>query len=133
MFSHVQSLINKANVASEDLLDDYIEAHIHGEISLKNDIECVVLDPIYRGTEIEFQANALDVPVKWHQGFSLSIEAMQQYPNYRGQQFIELAKKFAENGKVNAKIVGEAVTKLGYDEQDIKKVWHYLARFGYQS
>lgn len=133
VFSHVQSLIDKATVASEDLLDDYIEAHIHGEISLQDDVECVVLDPIYRGTEIELQANALNVPVKWHQGFSLSIETMQQYSGYRGLQFIELAKRLAINGKINAKIVGEAVTKLDYDEQDIKKVWHYLARFGYQS
>lgn len=129
--SQVQALIDKANSASEDLLDDYVEAHIHGEISLKNDIECVVLDPIYRGTNIEHQANALGVNVKWHQGFSLSIEVMKNYPNYRGQQFIELAKQLAENGKINAKIIGEAVTKLGYDEQDVKKVWHYLARFGY--
>ena len=129
--SHLQSLIDKANSASEDLLDDYIEAHIHGEISLKNDIECLVLDPIYRATEIELQANALGVPVEWHQGFTLSIKTMQKYPNYRGQQFIELAKQFALNVEINAKIVGEAVTILGYDEQDVKKVWHYLARFGY--
>ncbi|MFY8351137.1 DUF3626 domain-containing protein [Pseudoalteromonas sp. SSM20] len=131
VFSQVQALIDKVNLAREDLLDDYIEAHIHGGISLQDDIECVVLDPIYRGTEIELQANALGVPVKWHQGFLLSIEVMKQYPDYRGQQFIELAKQFAENGNINAKIVGEAVTKLGFDEQDVKKVWHYLARFGY--
>ena len=39
----VGSLISKANLANSDLLDDYIEAHIHGVISLENDVECLVL------------------------------------------------------------------------------------------
>lgn len=47
--------------------------------------------------------------------------------------FIELATELAHNGKINARILGLAITEQGYDEQDIKKVWHYLARFGYRT
>ncbi|GLX86952.1 hypothetical protein tloyanaT_32050 [Thalassotalea loyana] len=132
-FEQVSGLIDKALAATTDMLDDYVEAHIHGEISLKDDIECVVLDPIYRDSAIEQQALSLGVPVKWHNGFELSIEEMSRYPEYRGIRYIELAKALAQNEKVNAKILGLAVTQQGYDEQDVKKVWHYLARFGYRS
>ncbi len=131
--SRVKALIDKASSSDVDLLDDYIEAHVHGIISLKDDIECLVLDPIYRSTIIEERAVKLGVPIKWHNGYELSIEEMSRYPDYRGQSFIELAKKLAVNGKINAKILGLAVTEQGYDQQDVKKVWHYLARFGYQS
>lgn len=131
--SRVQALVDKALSSDVDLLDDYIEAHVHGVISLKDDIECLVLDPIYRSTIIEERAAKLGVPIKWHNGFELSIEEMSRYPDYRGQSFIELAKKLAVNGKINARILGLAVTQQGYDQQDVKKVWHYLARFGYKS
>ncbi|CAK1693509.1 hypothetical protein VCRA2123O444_140046 [Vibrio crassostreae] len=68
------SLIDKALASDSDLLDDYIEAHIHGEISVKDDIECIVLDPIFRASSIEQQAVNLGVPVKWHNGYELSLE-----------------------------------------------------------
>jgi hypothetical protein len=133
VFNRVNPLIEKALASNSDLLDDYIEAHIHGEISLKDDIECLVLDPIFRASSIEQHALNLGVPVKWHNGYELSLEEMSRYPDYRGYEYIELAKELAQNGRINAKILGLAVTKQGYDEQEVKKVWHYLARFGYQS
>lgn len=133
VFNRVNPLIEKALASNSDLLDDYIEAHIHGEISVKDDIECLVLDPIFRASSIEQHALNLGVPVKWHNGYELSLEEMSRYPDYRGYEYIELAKELAQNGRINAKILGLAVTKLGYDEQEVKKVWHYLARFGYQS
>lgn len=133
VFNRVNPLIEKALASNSDLLDDYIEAHIHGEISVKDDIECLVLDPIFRASSIEQHALNLGVPVKWHNGYELSLEEMSRYPDYRGYEYIELAKELAQNGRINAKILGLAVTKQGYDEQEVKKVWHYLARFGYQS
>ncbi len=129
----VSSLIAKANSANSDLLDDYIEAHIHGVISLKTDVECLVLDPIYRSSPVEEQAKQLGVPLKWHNGYELTIKKMSLYPHYRGKQFIQLAHDIAVNGVINAKLLGLAVTEQGYNEQDIKKIWHYLARFGYLS
>ena len=90
-------------------------------------------DPIFRTSPIEQLALKIGIPVKWHHGYWLSIEEMSRYPNYRGHEYIALAKESAQNGSINAKILGLAATKQGYDEQDVKKVWHYLARFGYQS
>ncbi|MFD2178488.1 DUF3626 domain-containing protein [Veronia pacifica] len=133
VFNRVSPLIDKALASNSDLLDDYIEAHIHGEVSVKDDIECLVLDPIFRASPIEQQAVNLGVPVKWHNGYALSLEEMSRYPDYRGQKYIELAEELALNGNINAKVLGLAVTRQGYDEQEVKKVWHYLARFGYQS
>ncbi|MBM7035243.1 DUF3626 domain-containing protein [Vibrio ulleungensis] len=126
-------LISKATEDNQDRLDDYIEAHIHGVLSIEQDIECIVLDPVYRNTPVEEQALALGIPVRWHNGYELSIEEMSRYPNYRGPQYIDLAREIARNGKINPKLLGLAVTEQGYDEQDIKKVWHYLARFGYRA
>ncbi|MBW3698454.1 DUF3626 domain-containing protein [Vibrio sp. T187] len=128
--NRLSALIDKASSSNQDRLDDYIEAHVHGVISVKNDIECLVLDPIFRGTTVEEHAMGIGIPIKWHNGYELSIERMSRYPDYRGQRFIDLAKQLSSNGKINAKLLGLAVTEQGYDEQDIKKIWHYLARFG---
>lgn len=133
VFNRISPLIDKSLTSNLDLLDNYIEAHIHGEISVKEDIACIVLDPIYRAGPIEQQALELGIPVKWHNGYKLCLEEMSCYPDYRGLKYIELAKELAQNESINAKILGLAVTKQGYDEQEVKKVWHYLARFGYQS
>ncbi|MFC5079731.1 hypothetical protein VTH8203_03351 [Vibrio thalassae] len=126
------TLIDKARLSSTDRLDDYIEAHIHGTLSLKDDVECVVLDPIFRATVIEQYALELGVPIQWHNGYELSIETMRQYLDYRGMPFVELAQELAQDGIINAQLLGLAVTSKRYDEQDIKKIWHYLARFGYR-
>ncbi len=129
--NQVMPLIQQARASNSDLLDDYIEAHIHGVVSIQQDIECIVLDPIYRGSEVNTLAQKLNIPIQWHNGFELDIQTMQQHPEYRGHEYIDLAKEIAVDGRITPDILGSAVTKQGYDEQDIKKIWHYLARFGY--
>ncbi|EGA68979.1 hypothetical protein VISI1226_06728 [Vibrio sinaloensis DSM 21326] len=129
--TRLKALITKASASEHDQLDDYIEAHIHGKVSISEDVECLVLDPSYRDTEIETHALKLNLPIKWHQGFQLSLTTMQRFADYRGRKFVQLAEKLAENGSLNPRLLGLAVTELNYDQQDIKKVWHYLARFGY--
>ena len=42
----------------DDLLDDYIEAQVHGPVRLDRDVEAVVLDPSFRGTRVEEIAGA---------------------------------------------------------------------------
>lgn len=131
-FEFLESLIELANNDTQDLLDSYIEAQIHGVISLKQDVECLVLDPAYKSSFIEEQANELNIPIRWHSGYELSIDEMELYPNYRGEKFINIAREISVKNTINPKLLGIAVTQQGYDEQDIKKVWHYLARFGYK-
>ena len=127
---NLDTLITKARSTPADLLDDYIEAHVHGVISLHDDIESIVLDPIYRESQVHEYASQLDIPIEWHSGFQLSVEEMSRYPDYRGLAFIELAQKVAPKGMLDVKLLGTAVNEYGFEEQDIKKIWHYLARFG---
>lgn len=131
--NRLKALIDMAELSNCDLLDDYIEAHIHDIVSLKEDVECLVLDPVFRGTSVEDYALRSGVPIRWHKGYELSLEQMRLYPEYRGQEYIDLAEELAQDGKINARLLGLAVTEQGYAEQDIKKIWHYLARFGYLS
>ena len=128
---YLEPLVALANGGQLDLLDDYIEAHVHGVISLAHDVECIVLDPIYKSTEIERQANKLNIPVRWHAGYELSIETMARYPNYRGKRIIQLANELALDGIVNPKLLGVAANEHSFDIQDVKKIWHYLSRYGY--
>lgn len=131
---NVGGLIVKANNTPPiDPLDDYIEAHIHGPISLANDVQNLVLDPIYCSTSIEAQASRLNIPILWHAGYELDLDTMRLFPDYRGAKFIELAQTLAKNGVINSKLIGQAMTERRYDSQDLKKVWHYLARFSYKT
>lgn len=53
-----------ADADQRDLLDDYIEAHVHGPLHLDRHVEALVLDPAHRGTRIEAAAAALPVPTE---------------------------------------------------------------------
>jgi hypothetical protein len=46
-------LIALAEADDKDLLDDYIEAQVHGPLLLAHDVEALVLDPCFRGTDVE--------------------------------------------------------------------------------
>lgn len=113
-----------------DDLDDYIEAQVHGPVRLATDVEALVLDPCYQGTEVQELAEKLPCPVRWHPGFSLTLEEMARYPDYRGPEFIELAREIAPGGLLTPRVIGEAAATGKYDPQALKRVWHYVARFG---
>lgn len=130
MADRVKNLIEMADSDTLDLLDNYIEAHIHGPISVNNDVEALVLDPIYKGTEVEKCAEKLQCDIHWHKGFKLSIAEFERHADYRGAEYVELAKLIEVEGYVNPSLVGMALGLGTYEPQDLKKVWHYLARFG---
>lgn len=123
-------LIAHALAACDDLLDDYIEAHVHGPVCLAEAVEALVLDPCYQGTEIESQANRLACALEWHPGFRLSTEELCRYPQYRGEHYVNLGLEIAVDGYLDPACIGVAVAKGQHDPQDVKKVWHYLARYG---
>lgn len=124
------ALIALAEADHRDALDDYIEAHVHGEVRLDRDVEAFVLDPCYRGTKVEELAHALPCPLEWHPGFKLSRDDLRRHPDYRGQCIVELGLTLATDGYLDGRIIG-AAARLGiYDEQALKRVWHYVARFG---
>lgn len=47
------ALVELAEADDKDLLDDYIEAQVHGPVLLDQDVEALVLDPCFWGTEAE--------------------------------------------------------------------------------
>jgi hypothetical protein len=124
------SLIALAEADDRDLLDDYIEAHVHGPIRLDQDVEAVVLDPSYRGTRVEQAAAELPCQVEWHDGFRLSTEELRRHPDYRGPQYVDLGVELARDGVLDPAIIGDASRAGDHDGQALKRVWHYLARFG---
>lgn len=124
------SLIDLAKADEQDALDDYVEAQVHGPVMISTDVAALVLDPSYRGTSVAAAARRLPCPVEWHGGFRLAIAELRRHPGYRGQEFVDLGAEIAVSGHLDPQIIGEAARTGRYDPQALKKVWHYLARFG---
>jgi hypothetical protein len=124
------SLVDLAEADMQDALDDYIEAHVHGPLRLAHDVDALVLDPCYRGTQVEELAASLPCRIEWHPGFRLHVDELQLHPAYRGPQFVALGLEIAKDGWLTPAIIGDAARSGTYELQDVKKVWHYLARFG---
>ncbi|MER6097969.1 DUF3626 domain-containing protein [Streptomyces sp. NPDC001728] len=124
------NLISLAEADDQDPLDDYIEAQIHGPVVIGRDVEALVLDPSHRGTEVEAASRQLPCPVEWHRGFRVSVDVLRQHPGFRGRRYVELAARISVDGWLDPRIVQEAAGSGRYDPQDVKRVWHCLARFG---
>ncbi len=124
------ALIGLAEVDDRDALDDYIEAQVHGVVRLDRDVEALVLDPCFRGTEAEALARALSCPVEWHHGFRLGTDEMRRHAEYRGAHIVALGLTLAIDEYLDARIIGDAARAGTHDEQALKRVWHYVARFG---
>jgi hypothetical protein len=112
------------------VLDDYVEAHVHGVVLVAEDVEALVLDPAFRGTAVAEQAARLGVPVEWHEGRALSVGELERHPDFRGPDIVALAHDLARRGRLDAAVVADAVMSGQYEPQDLKRVWHYVARFG---
>ena len=123
-------LIDLAATDQRDRLDDYIEAHVHGPLRIASDVEALVLDPCFRDTEVEALARELPCSLEWHPGFRLHVDEMALYPNYRGPEYVALGRELAVDRWLTPAILEMAVRAERHHPQDIKKVWHYLARFG---
>ncbi|NEB02668.1 DUF3626 domain-containing protein [Streptomyces sp. SID13726] len=124
------SLIARAEADQRDALDDYIEAQVHGGVDLARHVEALVLDASYRNTPVEAAARLLPVPVEWHPGYRITVAELRAHADYRGQEYADLGAAVAEDGLVDPRIIGDAARTGRYELQDLKKVWHTLARFG---
>lgn len=112
-----------------DLLDDYIEAHVHGPLQVAGDVEAVVLDPCYRNTPVEDAARLLPCAVEWHDGFRLSVDRLGDCERYRSAAAAEAVSSISAGGFVTPLEVG-AARAAGMDYQLAKWAWHCVARFG---
>ncbi|WP_329374157.1 DUF3626 domain-containing protein [Streptomyces sp. NBC_01483] len=124
------SLIELAEADEQDALNDYIEAQVHGPVDLAGDMEALVLDASYRGTAVEAAARRLPCPVEWHPGYRLPVEELRRHPDFRGPESVALGARIAEDGRLDPRISGDAARTGRHELQDLKMVWHCLARFG---
>lgn len=131
-FSDVRPLIALAKQNNRGLdpwLDNYIEAHVHGELAVPEDCDAIVLDPSYRQTTVDVAARRLGCRVEWHNGFRLHLDHLADCEAFRGEVAAEAIVAISENSVVTPAILGRARGSL-LDYQTAKWVWHCLARFG---
>ncbi len=124
------SLVALAEADRQDALNDHIEAQVHGGVVLARDVEALVLDASYRGTPVEAAARALPFPVEWHPGHRLTVAELRSHADYRGPEYADLGARIAEEGRLDPRITGNAARTGRHELQDLKMVWHILARFG---
>ena len=127
-------------------LDHYIEAQIHGKVSLYHDVAYLLVDPSFKGTHIqpvlEGIAKQFNILLLWHCGRELNCEQVPE--DFRGEGMPSLAQRIAVNGIINAHIIGEAVASLlsrpkewesrgniNQVLQELKLLWHVVVKFGY--
>lgn len=122
-------LSRMADESGFDDLDDCVEAHVHGGVQFDADVEAIVLDPCFKATEVETAALRLGCPVEFHPGFRASPDDFD--PEYRGPHIVELARSLSND--LSPDVVGEAARTGQYPPQDVKQVWHCLARYGRKS
>lgn len=119
-------------------LDFYIESQIHEQVDLQKDVSTLVVDPSYQGTELENRIHELcdkfDISLIWNQGYSIDLN---NFPNnFRGVETFEFAEYIAEENKINAYILGKALSnkklksKFKDSFQLAKYTWHCLVKFG---
>lgn len=126
-------------------LNHYIEAQVHGDISLKEDVEVLVADPSFKDTHtgrtLEQICSEYSIALYWHMGFALQVDEVPM--DFRGPSMISLAKRIARDDYIDANMIGTAVMDLKrnpgswnnrgtYDEalRELKFLWHVLVRHG---
>lgn len=114
----------------DDLLDHYIEAHVHGRVLAPDDIEAVIVDPSFDDDRVVTVLERLQVPLERHPGYSVSVARLREHPAYRGSDVLAAAAAVAENGLLTPAIIGRARQRRLADPQTLKRVWHCVARFG---
>lgn len=126
-------------------LDHYVEAQVHGEVRLGRDVEALVADPSFRGTEtgevLEGLAGRYGFELRWHAGYRMLASDVPS--DFRGPTMPSLAARVERDGVIDASAIGDAVRLLAADPgawedrgsfeevlQELKLLWHVLVKFG---
>lgn len=126
-------------------LNHYIEAQVHGEVALKEDVEILVADPAFKGTPtgnvLEQIGARYDIKLYWHSGFVLPLDCVPG--DFRGPKMPSLARRIATKDYIDASTIGSAAAELSrqpefwsdrgsYAEvlQELKLLWHVLVKYG---
>lgn len=114
-----------ADLPLDDPLNDYVEAHVHGGVTLADDVEAIVLDPSDLDV-LSGELKRLVVPVETHPGYQVSAADIDE--DYRGEAPVVLARELG--GEVTPARLTAAQRSGRHDPQVVKWLWHCLARFG---
>ena len=58
------------------------------------------------------------------------METLAAHPEFRGPHIVEVGRRIARDGLLDAATIGRAALTGDEDPRDLKKVWHHVARFG---
>ena len=135
-----------AELETGRVLDTQIEAQVHGPIELEQDVELLVADPAFAGTNTGTTLREISqrygFPLRWHCGFRLRVEEVPD--DFRGPAMPRLARRIASaDGVLDAAVIGAAETSFKRDPetwrdwgsrsdvlQHLKQLWHVLVHFG---
>ena len=126
-------------------LNQYVEAQVHGLVSLASDADALVVDPSFRGTttgdHLSELCNRYQVELQWHHGFCLRVEDVPR--DFRGPTMPSLAERIARERMLDVSMIGAAVRDLYAHPdawrdrgsvadvlQELKLLWHVLVRCG---
>jgi hypothetical protein len=125
-------------------LDGYVEAQVHGGVDLTTDVEAIVVDPSFSGTEVERDlvaaATRYGFDLRRHPGSELAVDEVPT--DFRGPTMPALARHVARpDGIVDANTIGGAAPR-NVDEllpggdppdsllQQLKYLWHTVFALG---
>lgn len=131
-------------------LDYCIETHIHGDISLKDDVESFYMDESFQGTTFAILAESIcqkyNIELNWIPKRQVNIHSIGEL--FRGPKIPFLAQRTDEifggnQGIINSFLIGQASRDIElYPEkwaylgneaqlfQYIKQIWHTVGYFG---
>jgi hypothetical protein len=136
---------NPATRAPHRNLDHYIEAQVHGEVRLDEDVELLVVDPSFHDTATDETLRLVcaryQILYARHPGFWLLPEEVPR--DFRGPTMPQWAERVAVTGQLDAAAIGEAARSLLREPakwvdqagsaglQQLKRLWHVLVRYGH--
>lgn len=127
------------------ILDDILEAHLHGELRIDRDVEFISADSSFAETEIgnniiKLAANA-NIILIWRPELRLQICAVP--PSFRGKNLLTFMKQSWQDGHVSAYRLGQLAKEVANNpdnwtewgrqhdvSQLIKQTWHAIAAYG---
>ncbi|HUP75820.1 MAG TPA: DUF3626 domain-containing protein [Acidimicrobiales bacterium] len=136
---------DKVSAVPSRSLDGYIEAQVHGGVDLAADVEAIVLDPSFAGTDTEHDLTAAaqryGFEIGWHAGSNLAVDDVPT--DFRGPTMAPLARRVARpDGVVDARSIGVAARRVHVEPplphgdppegelQRLKYLWHTVLAYG---
>lgn len=127
------------------VLDSCVEAHVHGPVDLRRDVEALVIDPAFdctpTGDVLREVGRSFEIPIYRHAGFQMLARDVPD--DFRGPAMRPLARRIAPSGRLDVAVIGaaEASLRARPDEwrdwgtpaevlQHLKQLWHVLVHYG---